>query len=359
MPRRSILDIAALAGVSPATVSRAFSQPELVARDTLDRIRAVAREQNFRPNRVGRSLRSGRTRTLGLIVPTLANPVFAECLEGAERHARAAGFSVMVSTTGYDPDSETHAVQLLFDHQIDALLLTVADAATSACLPMVRDSGLPYVLVYNESADHPYVSVDNVAASGDLACALAAQGHRHLAFITGPLRASDRAVLRLQGARERYAALGLPPVLHAEMPVHTASDLRVLATLLEQAPELTALFCSNDLLASAVIADLARLGLQVPRDLSVCGFDGMAFGRMMTPPLTSLEQPNTAIGEHACAYLLETLQGDDAPAASSLALRLPHRLMTGGTVGPAATTRVTPRIPDAFASGAPTPRASS
>lgn len=347
-----------MAGVSPATVSRAFSQPELVARATLDRIRDVAQEQNFRPNRVGRSLRSGRSRTLGLIMPTLANPVFAECLEGAERHARAEGFSVMVSTTGYDPASETRAVQRLLDHQIDALLLTVADAATSACLPLVRDSGLPYVLVYNESADHPYVSVDNVAAAGDLACALAAQGHRHLAFVTGPLRASDRAVRRLQGAREQYAALGLPPVHHVEMPAHTASDFRALADMLTDAPELTALFCSNDLLATAVIADLARLGLQVPRDLSVCGFDGMAFGRLMTPALTSLEQPNTAIGEHACAYLLEVLQGEaltDAP----LALRLPHRLMAGSTVGPAAVNRAIPHIPDVFTPVAAPPHAPS
>ena len=315
----------------------------------------MAREQDFRPNRVGRSLRSGRSRTLGLIVPTLANPVFAECLEGAERHARSHGFSVMVSTTGYDLASETRAVQRLLDHQIDALLLTVADAGTSACLPLVRDSGLPYVLVYNESADHPYVSVDNVAAAAEVARALAEQGHRHLAFVTGPLQASDRAVRRLQGARDQYAALGLPPVRHIGLPAHTASDVHALASMLAEAPELTALFCSNDMLAAAVIGDLARLGLQVPRDMSVCGFDGMAFGRLMTPPLTSLEQPSTAIGEHACAYLLAALT--DTPTAQC-AQRLPHRVITGGTVGPVAVSRATLPISDAVPSSAARPQAS-
>jgi LacI family repressor for deo operon, udp, cdd, tsx, nupC, and nupG len=328
-PRPSILEIARRAGVSPATVSRAFSQPALVRGETLARIHEVAQALDFRPNRVGSSLRSGRTRTLGLILPTLANPVFAQCLEGAEQHARAAGYSVMVTTTHYDPEREASAVQRLIDHQVDALILTVADAANSDCLAAVKQAGLPYVLAYNESRHHPFVSVDNQAAAGDVISALAELGHQRIAFVTGPLSSSDRARSRLLGARARARKLCLPAPLHLTLAAHTASSAAALLAALRLPGAPTALFCSNDLLAAAVIADLVGSGLSVPRDISVCGFDGMSFGSLMVPPLSSLEQPNEAIGARACAHLLARLDGDGAAA---LALRLPHRILPGGTM---------------------------
>src|SRR5690554_5899207 len=109
----SLVEIAEQAGVSPATVSRAFNRPELVQAGTLERIMAVADRHGFRPNRLGSSLRSGTTRTLGLVLPTLSNPVFADCFEGAEMRARASGYSVMMTVTHYDPEQEAAAVQRL------------------------------------------------------------------------------------------------------------------------------------------------------------------------------------------------------------------------------------------------------
>ena len=200
-PRFSIIEVARKAGVSPATVSRAFNQPEIVHPDTLAHIRSIAKRAGFRPNRVGRSLRSGSTRTIGLILPTLSNPVFAECFEGAERRARESGYSVMLTATGYDPAVESAAVQGLMDHQVDGLILTVADVAKSATLDDLDSAGMPYVLVYNESASHPYASVDNRAAACDMVTHLAQLGHKRIALVTGPLTASDRARRRLVGAR--------------------------------------------------------------------------------------------------------------------------------------------------------------
>lgn len=330
--RASILDIAKRANVSPATVSRAFSQPELLRADTLARIQSTALEIGFRPNRVGRSLRSGRSQTVGLILPTLANPVFAECLAGAEDYARSQGYSVMVSTTRYDPDREQTAVQALLDHRVDALILTVADAARSPCLEALAHTGIPYVLAYNEARDHPFVSVDNRGAAGEVIDALASFGHRRIAFVSGPLSASDRARSRLAGARAKARKLGLNALGHLMMPAHTASDLNTLAGALASPQSPTALFCSNDLLAAAVIADLVRLGLRVPHDISVCGFDGMAFGSLMTPALSSLEQPNQEIGARACAHVLHRLNDAEFAPAS---MRLPHRLILGATIAAA------------------------
>lgn len=325
--RSSIVEFARKAGVSPATVSRAFNQPGLLKPATLAHIEAVARSDGFRPNRVGRSLRAGSTHTIGLLLPTLGNPVFAECFEGAEQYARQAGYSVMMATTGYAPGVEATAVQTFLDHQIDGLILTVGTPARNAALAMLQAVDMPHMLVYNESGKHPFVSVDNRAAAGDMMQALAALGHRRVAMVTGPLSASDRARRRLGGARAQARALGLDEVAHLIMPAHTAASRDVLQAALRGPAAPTALFCSNDLLAASVITHLVAMGCAVPRDLSVCGFDGSAIGTLMVPPLTSVEQPSRQIGATACAHLLTRLQG-----GQTRSVRLPHRILPGGTV---------------------------
>ncbi|MYZ44567.1 LacI family DNA-binding transcriptional regulator [Achromobacter sp. KS-M25] len=329
-PRASILDIARTAQVSPATVSRAFNQPQLVNPQTLARILSVAHDAGFRPNRVGSSLRSGSTRTLGLVLPTLINPVFAECFEGAEARARSDGYSVMVTTTGYDRQRERDAVSLLLDHRVEGIVVTVTHTVRNPVLEQIAAGGVPYVLAYNESAIHPCVSVDNARAAEDVIAALAALGHHTIAVVTGPLAASDRAGLRLDGARRAARRLGLPAPCHIELPSHTEACSTTLADALEGPSAPTAMFCSNDLLAAAVIAAVSALGQHVPRDLSVCGFDGVPFGAHMVPPLASLAQPSRDIGALACDLLLGALLG--APLVSRC---LPHRFIAGGTVAAA------------------------
>ncbi|WP_033365405.1 LacI family DNA-binding transcriptional regulator [Bordetella sp. FB-8] len=336
--RSSIVEVARKSGVSPATVSRAFNQPELLKPATLARIKAVARNDGFRPNRVGRSLRAGSTRTIGLLLPTLSNPVFAECFEGAERHARQAGYSVMMATTGYVPEVEATVVQAFLDHQIDGLILTVGTPVRNAALQMLQAVDMPHMLVYNESGKHPFVSVDNRAAAREMMQALAALGHRRIAVATGPLPESDRARRRLDGARAQALALGLGEVGHLVMPAHTAADRDVLQAALSGPDAPTALFCSNDLLAASVIKHLVAMGYAVPRDLSVCGFDGTAIGTLMVPSLTSVEQPSRQIGATACAQLLACLQGGQIRS-----VRLPHRILPGGTVAAPPTSTRTAR----------------
>ncbi|MYN12465.1 substrate-binding domain-containing protein [Pusillimonas sp. TS35] len=323
----SIIEIARQAGVSPATVSRAFNRPELVRDETLTAIRAVAHNSGFRPNRVGSSLRAGHTRTIGLLLPTLTNPVFAECFEGAEAHARAAGYSVMMSTSGYQPQTEASAVHELLDHRVEGLILTVGNPARNHMLRALRKQGMPYILVYNESRTLPFVSVNNSAAAAAMVSHLATLGHRRIGFISGPLAASDRARLRLQGARRQAKVLGLPEVRHWIAPKHTGAHMDSLYQLINGPEAPTVLFCSNDLLACSVISQLATLGLRVPKDISVCGFDGIKIGSLMTPPLTSVAQPSREFGARACAMLLTNLAGHRPPS-----IRLAHCIVEGGTV---------------------------
>lgn len=346
--RPSIVDVARDAGVSPATVSRAFNQPGLLRPETLRRITQVARAKGFRPNRLGSSLRSGSTRTVGVVLPALSEPVFALCLEGAERHAREQGYSIRVAAAGHAVAGETAAVRSLVEHQVDGVLLAAANAARSTAPGWLAEQGVPYVLACNESSSHPCVAIDNAAAAGDMVGLLAENGHRRIAVVTGPLRISEHARRRLQGARARVRKLGLPEPAHVQMRSHDIADADVLAALLQQAAAPTALFCSSDLLAVSVIAALAAAGLSVPRDMSVCGFGAMDFAAAMRPALTTVQQSCRDIGARACESLLAQLRGEAAGR-----LLLPHRIVGGHTVASLADAACSPpRMAPGLAPGA-------
>lgn len=332
----SILEIAKQAGVSPATVSRAFNRPQLVHAETRQHVLDIAEHHGFRPNRLGSSLRSGNTRTLGLVLPTLSNPVFADCFEGAEMRARQSGYSVMMTVTHYDPELEADAAQRLIDHQLEGLILTVADARSSSVLKMLKARGMSYVLAYNESASHPCAAVDNRAAAADMVDHLSELGHRRIAFVSGPLNLSDRAKSRLAGARKRALELNLDPVQHYIMPSHTRSDTAAVRRILQFDPPPSALFCSNDLLATAVIASIKELGHAVPGDISVVGFDGIRYGAFMSPSLATIEAPGYEIGKVACHLLLDQIE-QNALRSQQVA----HRLIAGDSAAALITHGVT------------------
>ncbi len=325
-PPVSILEIARAAGTSPATVSRAFNRPELLSPTTRQHVLDVAAEYDFRPDRLGSSLRSGNTRTLGLILPTLSNPVFADCFEGAELRASQSGYSVMMTVTHYDPALEAAAVHRLISHRLEGLILTVANPRNSTVLKLLRSRSMAYVLAYNESSSHACAAVDNRAAAQDMVAHLAQLGHRHIAFLSGPLERSDRARSRLAGARQRARQLKLNRVAHYEMATHTTADQALVAELMRSADRPSALFCSNDLLAMDVIATLKALGHNVPDDISVAGFDGIRYGVSMSPSLASIEAPGFEIGRVACHLLLQQIEHGDTGSE-----QVPHRLIPGAS----------------------------
>ncbi|NYT61556.1 LacI family DNA-binding transcriptional regulator [Alcaligenaceae bacterium] len=324
--RVSIVEIARQAGVSPATVSRVFNRPDIVLAETREHVLAVAQRHGFRPNRLGSSLRLGSTKTLGLVLPTLSNPVFADCFEGAEQRARQSGYSIMMTATHYDPALEATAVHRLIDHQLDGVILTVANARTSTILNTLKARGMHYVLAYNESTAHPCASVDNYAAASDMVAHLASLGHRRIAFLSGPLSLSDRAASRLAGARHCAQRLELEQVRHYVMLSHTGTDTATIRQILEAPNRPSALFCSNDLLATSVISIIKELGCAVPADMSVAGFDGIRYGAFMSPSLTTVQAPGYEIGHTACHLLLEQIE-----QRVTRSEQLPYRLIDGAS----------------------------
>lgn len=332
----SIKQVAQQAGVSTATVSRLLNKPTSVSADTAGKINQAIADLGFRPNFNGRNLRAGRSRTVGVVVPTLSNTVFAQCLQGIELAARALDYSVMFTATEYRQEDEAAAVDLLLSHRVDGVILTVADASASATLDVLDSEQIPYVLTYNQpqQASRLSVSVDNRAAARDAVAHLIALGHTRIQMLTGYFHASDRAIQRYHGYLDAMRQHGLAPLTPIEVPRHTGLGIDYLPSFADPQQRPSALFCSNDLLAFAAMRDLRALGLRVPQDMSVMGFDGIPLGEMMSPVLTSAVQPSEQIGEVALRTLVAAIEqapaSDDAgrPASRILA----HAIRHGGSV---------------------------
>ncbi len=319
----SIQAVANQAGVSVATVSRVFNSPAKVMPQTRELVEKVALALGYMPNASARTLRTQRSRVLGVVLPTLLNPVFAECLEGIARSATRAGYAILPLTTDYRIEQEEQAVNLLLAGNVDGMILVVSNPETSKALQRLCISRLPYVLAYNRHADHPCISVDSEQAVAELVVRLAGLGHCNIAMVSGQLGASDRALQRCRGFRRGMEAAGLAQQQNQqvlEVPfVETA--VSEITGMLSRQPRPSALICSNDLLAIRSVRAAHLAGLAVPRDLTVVGFDGIALGEDLTPILSTITQPNADIGRCSVELLVQALTGGSAlTPQSSLSL---------------------------------------
>ena len=328
----SILEVAREAGVSVATVSRVFNVPDKVAPATREHVENIARTLGYLPNASARTLRTQRSRVLGVVLPTLTNPVFAECLEGIAQAAVAGGYAISPFPTDYLLDQEDRAVNLLLAGNVDGKILVVSNPATSTALQRLAEVGLPYVLAYNQHPDHPCVSVNSELAVADVVAHLATLGHHRIAMVSGLLSASDRAQQRCRGYAlgMEQAGLRAQPVL--QVPFVAAAP-EVLGEALNNQDRPTALVCSNDLLAIRSIRAAHLAGLAVPRDLSVVGFDGIALGQDLTPQLSTVVQPNADIGRHSVELLAQAVASGN-PLGPDMGLTLAHQFRDGESCAP-------------------------
>jgi DNA-binding LacI/PurR family transcriptional regulator len=317
-----------------ATVSRVLNASGGVSEKSLEAVLAVTRALGFRPNLVGRNLRATRTRTIGVVLPSLNHPVFAECLQGVEAAAQAHNHVIAISTTGYQAESEERVSERLLQQRVDGLILTVADAARSPVLDKLDAEGVPYVLVFNQTGTRrragplrPSVSVDNFLAGRQVVEHLLSLGHQRVHMLAGQFQQSDRSHQRFLGYQAAMRAAGLPWSPPLELAFNTCDTRSELHDLLGRRNAPTALFCSNDQLALTVMHDLRRLGLRVPEDISLAGFDGVQVGEWMSPVLTTVVQPTAEIGRAAVDLLLQLIAGERylGPAL------LHHTLRLGGT----------------------------
>lgn len=292
----SIVQVSKIVGVSRSTVARAFASPEQVKPETREKIYQVAKTLGFRPNYAARQLRTQSSKMLGVMLPTLNNPIFSGQLEAMEKMARENGYSLLVATTEYDPQAELEILENMLRQRVDGLILTVANAQQSDCLNKIKEEAIPTVLTHNpiQNTDFISINIDNYAAMYDATQRLIEYGHCHIAMLTGPFFQSDRSALRYQGYADAMTAAGFIAMPVVEMQSHTQVHLDTLLPLLKQ--NVTALLCSNDLLALSSIGNLQRLGYLVPEQISVVGFDGISLGKTLYPALSSVAQPRELLG---------------------------------------------------------------
>jgi LacI family transcriptional regulator len=313
----TIKDVAQAAQVSTASVSRVLSGHTRSSDAMRQRVLSAARELNFRPNAVARSLRTTGTRTVGLVVSDLLNPFFTELARAVEDTARGAGFSVIVGNADEDPTQQDHYVRILLERQVDGLIV-VPTVETSPLLREAAEQGHPLVLVDRPAADvnAPIVSADGSAAIEELVDHLVSTGRRDLAIVTGPDQAgtSRERLMAFRAALAKHGiALPKERFLHGDF--RAASGHEALSTLLASRHVPDAVFVANGPMALGALQLLSEQrgpsSVRVPEDLALAVFDDMPWFTLLRPTLTAIEQPTARLGERAMQMLLDRIQGRD------------------------------------------------
>ncbi len=321
MSRIKITDIAQALGVSPATVSRALSDSGLVAEPTLSRIREMAVAMNYRPNVSARNLRTRRSKAVLMVVRDVGNPFYLDVLKGAEAAAREAGYAVLMGNTENDPERETGYFDMLRDGQADGMVLITGQLPESGPYSARIPDHLPVVVALEviENSGLPHIQIDNRAAAFDAVRHLIDLGHRRIAHIIG-LWPEQMSELRLQGYRDAMQEAGLPVPegyeQHGDYQIGSGKKLCRKLLALSEPP--TAIFAANDEMAFGVIAAAHELGLNVPGDLSVVGFNDIYLSEAFQPPLTTITQPRAKVGRAAMSVLLDMLDGKAAPTMPTI-----------------------------------------
>jgi DNA-binding LacI/PurR family transcriptional regulator len=312
--RASIKDIARIASVSHSTVSRALRGSPLVNHETAEKIRQIAAEHGFRVSAVARSLATSRTRTIGVVVTSIADPFVAEVVDGIEAEATAGNYSVFLATCHADPEREMNVVYSFEERRVDGIVVT-ASRVGALYRPMLERMEIPIVLLNNQ---HPSqyahcVTIENLEASRQAVRHLVDLGHRRIAYIGDRFGYSSDSE-RFSGYRSALDEADIP--FQPDLVVHGDGKLEGGTAAMEKllaAPELpTAVFCYNDMTAIGALKALRSRGLQVPADISLVGFDDLPLAQYMEPPLTTVRQPKYEMGRLAAQVLLTLLEGSEA-----------------------------------------------
>ncbi|HLV84402.1 MULTISPECIES: LacI family DNA-binding transcriptional regulator [Devosia] len=329
----TIEDVAAIAGVSIATVSRAINEPTKVADETRRRVAEAVARTGYTTNAMARSLRMRRSNMILILAPDVGDPNFSNILVGLETEASKRGYGVLIGNTQNDPAREADYLRFINSNQADGLILLTGHLpyGIGAAGSAMR---LPPMVAVNEpvsNSDVPFVGVDNFEGARIAAEHLIAQGHRRIAFIG---HSTSKAVnkLREQGYRAALSGAGLAidPLLILDGDGTTESGRAATEHMFVRDVLPTAFLCVNDATALGVIISLTARKYDLPRDFSVMGFDDISFASFVTPSLTTMKQPRHRIGEGAMDLLLALLAGE-TPANTEVLLR--SELIVRNSVG--------------------------
>ena len=307
----TIRDVAQLAGVSPATVSKVLNGTSYVSTATRDRVLAAIDKLNFRPNSIARSLKKNRTQTIGLISDDLEGVFTISMMRGIEEAARAQGFSVFLCNSYGQMALEKEHLEVLLANQVAGVILLSGYRVHERGAPALPLGSLPFVYLYQYTHDvaAPCVLPDDTGGARLGAGHLAVAGRRRIAFINGPTK-YEATHQRQQGYREALEAAGLvyDPALVRVGKWHEQSGYQLAHDLMRLPAPPDALFCASDSIAVGALDALHELGARVPEDVAVVGFDNRHFSQYQRPPLTTVRLPLVEMGNLAGQLLLSAIQ---------------------------------------------------
>lgn len=309
-----IKDVARMAGVSTATVSHVINNTRFVSEETRQKVQAAIDACGYTPNAHARSLASGRSRILGLIISDIANPFFPELVKSIEEKASAHGYEIILSNTNYEPKRIVACVQRMLDQRVQGVAILTSEMDFSLSRRLADQEVAVVFLDVGEVGPHTSnILVNYEKGIREGVEHLLALGHRRIAYISGPsrLKSAARRKAAFTKIMKKYRiSLGATPLIF-EGDFKTTGGQRAAAEILRLDPRPTAIVSGNDLMAIGALRELKNAGLRAPQDISVIGFDDISFASLADPPLTTILIPRSEIGENAVEALIRTIQDAD------------------------------------------------
>lgn len=308
-------DVAREADVSAITVSRAIVSPDKVSPETRRRVEVAIKKLRYVPNLAAGTLASHRSRIIAVIVPNMANSVFAETLQGMSDILRKADYHLLIGNSGYSLAEEESLVKTFLARRPDGIVLT-GYTHTQRTVQMIKAARIPVVEMWNlnERPLDTMIGFSNYEAARAMTLYLGGKGYRKLGYIGGLTLDNDRTQQREAGYRKALSELGLKfdPHLMISVPFEYGAGAEALGELMRRGPDIDAVFAAGDILAVGVLLECIRLGWKVPDRLAVAGFDDAKISSRICPPLTTVKVPRYDIGHKTAQHLLRRIDG--APA---------------------------------------------
>lgn len=308
-------DIGTAAGVAPITVSRALRGDASVLPATRRAVIKAAKELGYVQNHAARAFSKRGSKLIALIVPNVSNSVFAETIDGLTDFLNPIGYSLSIGYSGYSKENEERLVRTLLGYNPDAMILT-GFMHTRATRSLLRQAGVPVVEMWNVGPKPIDMAVgfSNLRAAREMTSYLIGRGHRRIWYVGGTQTDNDRTQAREAGYREALADAGLrvDETMIASLPMEFSNGCDLARDVAARKRRPDAMFIASDIIAVGFVLECRRLGIRVPEDIAVAGFDNTALSGIMDPPLTTVHVPRREIGEFAGQMLLARLRGKPA-----------------------------------------------
>jgi LacI family repressor for deo operon, udp, cdd, tsx, nupC, and nupG len=338
MSLASIKDVARIAGVSIATVSRCLNNPERVKENTRSKVQSAILQTGYSPNTLAQSFRRGKTHVIMVVLPSVGDPFFTGVMHGIRAVASSKGYSLLINETQFNTMSADEIGAMVVSRQADGIVLLASMSPFGTeVLSSKSQRTLPIVIgcetVSPELEGFPGVHSDNVAAAREATDYLLKLGHKKIAFIYG----QEKSLLtqdRERGYRSSMGEAGISIeegwVREGKLTIQGA--IEATRSLLEHPRRPTAIFCANDEMAMGCLHQIRLAGLKVPEDISVVGFDDIRYAAISSPPLTTIHQPAEEIGERVMRRLLREIEeGRSRNAEHEI---VPHKLIIRESTAP-------------------------